>query len=258
MRSRKRISRAGVAGRADARRPALRPGPSPVRGAAPRRPAPQAPSRAQLRPPNAIRDVPTALWANMTASPRLTRPFAAALASDQNTSTLAPMTSSMLHDHRPLAQARSPAYWSSCKACAAGDEAVDRPADQAEQPQLLAGRRIDGEPVGVVGVALRAANLVGVAVAPDPALAQQPVRREPRAARARSAPTTRTPRGRSADARPAIISTRPPAMKSIEMNRGGPVMPRSKSRATVRSLVSFGSSRWPMPGGRTHASVSRS
>ena len=39
-------------------------------------------------------------------------------------------------------------------------------------------------------------------------------------------------------------------MKSIEIDSGGPVMPRSKSRATVRSLVSVGSSRWPMPGGR--------
>ena len=29
-------------------------------------------------------------------------------------------------------------------------------------------------------------------------------------------------------------------MKSIEIDNGGPVMPRSKSRATVRSLVSFG------------------
>ena len=47
-------------------------------------------------------------------------------------------------------------------------------------------------------------------------------------------------------------------MKSIEKDSGGPVMPRSKSRATVRSLVSAGSSRWPMPGGRTQASVSRS
>src|SRR5207302_164517 len=38
-------------------------------------------------------------------------------------------------------------------------------------------------------------------------------------------------------------------MKSIEMKIGGPVMPRSKSRAIVRSLVSPGLSRWPMPGG---------
>src|SRR2546429_9756563 len=47
-------------------------------------------------------------------------------------------------------------------------------------------------------------------------------------------------------------------MKSIEMNNGGPVMPRSKSRAIVRSLMSPGFSRWPMPGGRTQAVVRRS
>ena len=62
----------------------------------------------------------------------------------------------------------------------------------------------------------------------------------------------------TADARPPIISTRPLAIKSIEINSGGPVIPRSKSLATVRSLVSLGSSRCPIPGGRTHASVSRS
>ena len=47
-------------------------------------------------------------------------------------------------------------------------------------------------------------------------------------------------------------------MKSIEMNSGGPVMPRSKSRATVRSAVSRGSSRCPIPGGSTTPRVSRS
>src|SRR4249919_2590074 len=57
---------------------------------------------------------------------------------------------------------------------------------------------------------------------------------------------------------PPIISAMLPAMKSIEKDNGGPVIPRSKSRATVRSLVSPGSSRCPMPGGRTQASVSRS
>ena len=41
-------------------------------------------------------------------------------------------------------------------------------------------------------------------------------------------------------------------MKSIEIDSGGPVMPRSKSRATVRSLVSVGSSRWSHAR-RTHA-----
>ena len=43
-------------------------------------------------------------------------------------------------------------------------------------------------------------------------------------------------------------------MKSIEMNSGGPVMPRSKSRATVRSLVSFGILQMPHPR-RTDARV---
>jgi hypothetical protein len=50
----------------------------------------------------------------------------------------------------------------------------------------------------------------------------------------------------------------PPAMKSIENDSGGPVIPRSKSRATVRSPVSDGSSRWPIPCGRMQASASRS
>ena len=62
---------------------------------------------------------------------------------------------------------------------AAGDEAIDRPAGQAEQPQLLAGGRIDRDAVGVVGVALRRAHFIGVAIPPDAALAQQPVRRQP-------------------------------------------------------------------------------
>ena len=55
-----------------------------------------------------------------------------------------------------------------------------------------------------------------------------------------------------------MSSTSPLAMKSTEICSGGPVMPRSKSRATVRSVLSVGSSRWAMPGGRTQARVSRS
>ena len=39
------------------------------------------------------------------------------------------------------------------------------------------------------------------------------------------------------------MSTRPPAMKSIDTDSGGPVMPRSKSLATCRSAASSGSSR---------------
>ena len=71
-------------------------------------------------------------------------------------------------------------------------------------------------------------------------------------------PTTRSPQSTTAQTSPATISISPAAMKSIEIHIGGPVIPRSKSRAIVRSLVSVGSSRWPIPGGRTHAVVSRS
>ena len=55
------------------------------------------------------------------------------------------------------------------------DEAVDGPAGQAEQAQLLGRWRVDSQAVGVVGVALRVADLVGVAVPPHRALPQQPV-----------------------------------------------------------------------------------
>ena len=83
-------------------------------------------------------------------------------------------------DDRTLAQSRGRVL-KLVQARAPGDETVDRPAGEAEQPQLLARGRIHRQPVGVVGVALRAAHLLGVAVAPDRALAQQPVRRQPRA-----------------------------------------------------------------------------
>ncbi len=61
-------------------------------------------------------------------------------------------------------------------------EPVDGPAGEAEQPQLLGRRRVHGQPVRVVGVPLGFAHRLGLAVLPDPALAQQPVRRQPRAA----------------------------------------------------------------------------
>jgi hypothetical protein len=50
----------------------------------------------------------------------------------------------------------------------------------------------------------------------------------------------------------------PVAMKSIETERGGPVIPLSKSRATCRSDVRLGSSRWPIPGGSVQAPASSS
>ena len=58
-------------------------------------------------------------------------------------------------------------------------EALDGPARQPEEPQLLGRGRLDRQAVGVVGVALGLADFLGVAVAPDAALAQQPVRGQP-------------------------------------------------------------------------------
>ena len=180
-----------------------------------------APSSAQLSPPNAIIDVPTAPARRRRPRRgrcgRRRRRWPATRTRRRWRAT----TSSRLQS-TGRSRSRVASYCSSCRRRAARDEAVDRPAGEAEQPQLLAGRRIDGEPVGVVGVALRAAHLVGVAVAPDRALAQQPVRGQPGAARARAAPTTRSRRARRRDARPPIISTSPPAMKSIEIDSGGP------------------------------------
>src|SRR5207244_1186276 len=66
--------------------------------------------------------------------------------------------------------------------------AVDPPASKelrlfglAGQPQLFARRRIDREVERVIGVALRAADFVRLAIEPDGALAQQVMRRQPRA-----------------------------------------------------------------------------
>ena len=89
-------------------------------------------------------------------------------------------------------RSRVASYCSSCRRVRRRDEAVDRPAGQAEQPQLLGRRRIDGEPVGVVGVALRARaprRCCGRARPRSRAAASaSPARRR----RARAAPTTRS------------------------------------------------------------------
>ena len=58
-------------------------------------------------------------------------------------------------------------------------EALDDPVGDTEQPQLLGGRRVHRQAVRVVGVPLRLAHRVGLAVLPDRALAQQPVGGEP-------------------------------------------------------------------------------
>ena len=138
-----------------------------------------APSSAQLRPPKAMALTPTATCAKTTTRPRSRRPPAAAEASDQNTATLAARTSSRLQASG-LSRRRVASVLQLVQARPPADEALHHPVDQAEEAQLLGRGRIDGEPVGVLGVALRLAHLLGVAVAPDRALAQEPVGGEPR------------------------------------------------------------------------------
>ena len=83
-------------------------------------------------------------------------------------------------EDRTLAQTRG-CILKFVQASAPGDETVERPAGKAEQTQFLAGRRIYRQPVRIVGVTLRAAHFFGIAVAPDRALAQKPMRGQPRA-----------------------------------------------------------------------------
>ena len=81
---------------------------------------------------------------------------------------------------RPLAQTRG-GVLELVQPCSSGDEPGDGPVRQAEHTELLAGRWVDGQTIGIVGVALGAADLVGVPVPPHRAFPQEPVRRAPSA-----------------------------------------------------------------------------
>ena len=103
--------------------------------------------------------------------------------------------------HRLLAQARR-LVLQRVQARPALDEAIDRPADEAEEAQLLGWRRIDGQPVGVLGVALSAADRRPYCGRTRPRFRAATSASRARRRRARAAPTTRTrtapppPRGR--------------------------------------------------------------
>ena len=180
--SRKRISRAG--------RPSARRGACRETASAPRSPmagsrrstaatGAEAPSSAQLMPPKAMALTPTATCANTTTCPRSSRPEAAADASDQKTATLAVRHEQQAPGERLLPQARR-LVLEPVQQRPLAHEPLHRPVGQAEEAQLLRRGRIHGEPVGVLRVPLRLADRLGVSVAPDRALPQQPVRAEPR------------------------------------------------------------------------------
>ena len=119
-----------------------------------------------------------ALCTYMTTSARLMRPAAAAAGQQPEDTDVGRDHQEHAPDDRTFAEARG-GVLELVKARAAGDETVDGPAGEAEEAQLLTGGRIHGQPVSVVGIALRGAHLLGIAVPPDRALAQQPVRGQP-------------------------------------------------------------------------------
>ena len=140
-----------------------------------------APSSAQLRPPKAIIETPTALKAKTTAWASVKAPRSVALASAPEHDDVRGADDEQAPRHRLFAQARG-FVLQRVETRAAGDETIERPVREAEQPHLLGGRGIDGHPIGIFGVTLRGAHFLGVAIHPDGAFAQEPVRREPRAA----------------------------------------------------------------------------
>src|SRR5262249_43429328 len=73
-------------------------------------------------------------------------------------------------EHWLLAQSRGPVL-QLMQARAPGDEALNRPPYQPEQPQLLRGWWVHRQAVDIFGIALRLAHLIGVATVPDRALA---------------------------------------------------------------------------------------
>src|SRR5215831_15796038 len=81
-------------------------------------------------------------------------------------------------DQRPLAQSCG-SVLQVVQASPSRNETLHCPADESKQPQFLARGRIHGKPISVVGITLRTAHLFGVAVAPDSAFTQKPMRGRP-------------------------------------------------------------------------------
>ena len=58
-------------------------------------------------------------------------------------------------------------------------EPLDRPIGKSEQAQFLGGRWIHRQSVSIVGMAFGLAHFFGIAIFPDRAFLQEPVRRQP-------------------------------------------------------------------------------
>ena len=189
------LSRRHAGGCPACRGPATRRAPSPLEAASTAAAGAAAPSSAHDNPPKAIMLVIKAAVANVTTRSSASEPSAAALASDQNTTMFAASTSSKAPDDRALAEAGGlPAQLE--QSAAARSKAVHGPSRKPEEPQFLGREWFDRQAVGVVGVALRLADFLGIAVAPDAAFAQAASACPASRRQAAAAPTTRSPRAR--------------------------------------------------------------
>src|SRR6516162_1944772 len=94
-------------------------------------------------------------------------------------------------DIRADYQKQAPDQWPLAQSCGSvlklvqtspsRNETLHCPGGESKQPQFLARGWIHGKPISVVGITLRATHLFGVAVAPDSAFTQKPMRGRPRA-----------------------------------------------------------------------------
>ena len=143
--------------------------------------------------------------------------------------------------------------------CAGVGEPVDHPAGEPEQPQLLGGRRLDREVVGVVRVPVRGAHLARCCGPARPRSRAAASGSHPSRRAARAAPTRRSRRARPPTRRPDSSSTRPLAMKSIAMTSGGPCHPEVEvaghRRGRRPARCSPGA---PCPAGSRTPTISRS
>ena len=137
-----------------------------------------APSSAQLSPPKAIALTPIGCLQGDDRRRQAEPPVGRAVAERPEHDEVGDEHDHQAPEHRLLAQAGR-LVLQVVEPAAVVREALDHPVGEAEQAHLLGSRRVDRHAVGVLGVALGVQHLGRAAVAPDGALAQQPVRGRP-------------------------------------------------------------------------------
>ena len=126
-----------------------------------------APSSAQLKPPKAIRPIALATTANVTSRSKGRAPVLACQPRPCEDSRVADQDQDQAPGDRLLPQPGGPILQLEQQP-AALHEAIDNPARQAEESDLLRRLRIHREPVRVLGITLCGTHRRGVAILPNP------------------------------------------------------------------------------------------